>query len=321
MTIAIRAMAHPCHRSHQRQWPPTVVPMGTTVDRCVCCGSPDLESSTALWMPFVSHRAMDLPPLTIDRGLGLATIPEGRAYALCKSLMCRRCGHLFADYRFSDSEMDRLYADYRGDAYSELRELYEPGYSERNRVICEGISYMPEVENFLADFVPENDLRVLDWGGDTGTNTPFADRRIILHIFDPSAKETELADSVAFSNLPTQEVEYDLIVLSNVLEHMPFPAETLNAIRPFMTSETTLYVEVPLETLQQGVKGPPYSGAAKKKHWHEHINFFTPTSMEILLDNSGLSIASRNVLDHRESHEKALGSAAVLLQYACKTMH
>ena len=288
------------------------------MEQCLCCKAPDLDSSPAVWMPFVSHKAMGLPPLKIDRSLGLATIPDGTGYALCRSMMCRRCGHLFADYRFSEAEMARLYGNYRGDDYTELREFYEPGYAKRNQVICEGISYVPEIESFLSEFVPKSDIAVLDWGGDTGTNTPFAGRRSVLHIYDPSAKEADRSDAVSFSEKPSERIEYDVIVLSNVLEHIPFPEDTLNMILPFMTAKTTLYVEVPLERIQQGAEGPPYSGVTGKKHWHEHINFFTSKSMEILLENSGLSIVSRNVMDHSTSHEKALGSATVLLQYACK---
>jgi hypothetical protein len=271
-------------------------------------------------MPFVSHKAMALPPLKIDRSLGLATIPDGMAYALCKSMMCRQCGHLFVDYRFSDAEMSALYGDYRGRIYTELRESYEPGYSERNKVINDGASYLDQVEDFLDGFVPESDIAVLDWGGDTGTNTPFKERRAFLHIFDPSAKSADIADA-SFSSVPAESAEslvYDLIVLSEVLEHIPFPGDSLRAIRPFMSSSTILYVEVPLERLQQSATGFPYSGADKKKYWHEHINFFTSRSMEILLNRSGYTVLSRKILDLSASHEKALGSALNLLQFACR---
>ena len=136
--------------------------------------------------------------------------------------MCHRCGHLFVDYRFSESEMQQLYNDYRGPGYTELRELYEPGYMERNRVICEGISYISEVEAFLAEFLPASEIAVLDWGGDTGTNTPFADRRSVLHIFDPSAKDAGLTDRESFSNLPMQDVESILSCCRTYSSTSPF---------------------------------------------------------------------------------------------------
>ena len=292
--------------------------MGTTVDRCVCCESQDLEWSPALWMPFVSHMAMDLAPLRIDKSLGLTTVPDGTAYALCKSLMCRQCGHLFVDYRFSDSEMHRLYSNYRGPTYTDLRDSYEPGYKERNTKIAEGVYFLDEVEAFLAEFVPDSGIAILDWGGDTGINTPFKSRRSFLHIYDPSAKKAGAADAVSFSEVPEERGDYDLIVLSEVLEHIPFPASTLSAIRPYMTPETILYVEVPLEKLQVGRSGPPYSGAEKKKHWHEHISFFTPRSMASLLERSGFSIEASRIFEMSTTKTEALGSAGNLLQYACR---
>lgn len=291
--------------------------MGTTVETCVTCESDDIEASPAMWMPFISHRAMDLPPLKIDSSTGLTNIPYGIAYALCKSMMCRRCGHLFVDYRFSASEMARLYKDYRGEEYEKTRELYEPGYARMNKTLCGGVPHMHQVEDFLQELVPESQLKVLDWGGDTGVNTPFAERRSLLHIFDPSSRDP-ITEAVTFSDVPAERVDYDLIVLSNVLEHIPYPVETLRAIIPFMASKTTLYVEVPLERLQQGVVGPPYSGAFRKKHWHEHVNFFTSQSMEHLLRNCGLTILSKNVSDISAWQQKSGVSAVTILQFACK---
>lgn len=292
--------------------------MGTTVETCLCCESPDIESSQAIWMPFVSHRAMGLPPLKIDSSTGLTNIPDGTAYSLCKSLMCRECGLLFADYRFSDAEVERLYRDYRGEEYTNLRNFYEPGYMERNKILTNGNSYLSEVEGFLRDLLPGAGMKVLDWGGDTGINSPFTGERSLLHIFDPSAKTARLADAVSFSEVPLEAVNYDLIVLSNVLEHVPFPAETLNAIIPLMTSTTVLYIEVPLELLQLGAHYPPYSGASKKKHWHEHINFFTTRSMEILINNCGLQVVSHNLLNIVSTwHEMNNIPVPPLLQYAC----
>lgn len=261
---------------------------------------------------------MDLPPFKIDSSTGLTNISDGTSYALCKSLTCRQCGHLFVDYRFSETEMARLYTDYRGDAYERIRDSYEPGYAEMNKTLREGVSYVSQVEDFLQDLMPDSPIAVLDWGGDTGINTPFTDRRSLLHIYDPSAKATNLADAVAFSAPPAKKVDYDLIVLSNVLEHIPFPGDTLDAILPFMNATTILYVEVPLERLQQEVTGPPYSGASRKKHWHEHINFFTIDSMKKLFDNCGLTVVAENIADISSWNEKSGVSALNILQFACR---
>lgn len=242
---------------------------------------------------------MGLAPLTIDSSTGLTNIPYGVAYALCKSMMCRQCGHLFADYRFSDAEMARLYTDYRGELYEKTRDSYEPGYAEMNKTLLGGVPHMPKVEKFLEGFLPPTELAILDWGGDTGVNTPFAGRRSLLHIYDPSGRDGT-AGATTSSTIPSTGTEYDLIVLSHVLEHIPYPMSTLKEVLPFMGQQTVLYVEVPLERLQHDLAGPPYSGAHRKKHWHEHINFFTMESMRTLLSNAGLDVVCAQVADITE---------------------
>jgi hypothetical protein len=57
-----------------------------------------------------------------------------------------------------------------------------------------------------------------------------------------------------------------------------------------------LYIEVPHEPLMienEGVENI----AQRKKHWHEHINFFSETGLQILIAKSHLEIiAIENVL-------------------------
>ena len=117
---------------------------------CVCCGSANIKSSPAILMPFVAHRAFGWAPVVIDESWGLSTIKNGNAYSLCKSLYCGECGFLFLDIRFTDKELDRLYFEYRGERYTELREYYEPGYSIRNQNLTGVINYLNEIEAFLA---------------------------------------------------------------------------------------------------------------------------------------------------------------------------
>jgi len=109
--------------------------MGSTVDYCLCCGSRDLIANPAIWMPFIADRAMGLPPMEITDAMQLRTIKKGTGYALCKSLFCKSCGHLFANYRFDDEEMSQLYKDYRGREYCSLRAQYEPGYASQNSAL------------------------------------------------------------------------------------------------------------------------------------------------------------------------------------------
>ncbi len=261
-------------------------------------------------MPFIAHRVYQWEPVVIDASWGLQTIPNGIAYPLCNSMLCRRCGLVFLDIRFSESEMARLYHNYRDESYAALRERYEPGYIQRNSGILHGVSYLREVESFLKPFLPEV-VRVLDWGGDTGVNTPFKDSAAnTIHIYDISNIET--AEKIRkVSRETAAHHEYDLVVCSNVLEHVSYPRQALLQIMESMSLKTVLYLEVPLENLVKAYADPAHV-LANKRHWHEHINFFSRASLEALIDGVGLSL-----VDFRELDIQSEGRPYTQFQLAC----
>lgn len=292
--------------------------MGTTVVNCVCCGSKELHSNQAIWMPFVADRALGLPPLAITQDLGFRSIGEGTGYAMCKTLLCKNCGHLFSNYRFDDNEMSQLYSNYRGHAYAELRESYEPGYSLQNEALAQGNHYVDIVEDFLGAFVSSSNLSILDWGGDTGKNTPFVKAAEVVHIYEPSGVKPQVTNAINVKNEAEFLQSYDLIVLSNVLEHIPFPAHTIEAILPYMSEKTTAYVEVPFEKLQQkadsGIQASskPQEG---KRHWHEHINFFSRASLLHLIEAADLKVLKISASEVNRGCSNV--SSSSILQAAC----
>ena len=252
--------------------------------QCVCCGSTRLASAPAVLMPFIAHRAFGWEPVVIDDSWGLQTIRNGTAYSICKSMLCGDCGLLFLDIRFSDSELDGLYKDYRGEEYTRLREQYEPGYSRRNAKLSAGTGYTAAVEAFLRPYLTAP-IRVLDWGGDTGKNTPFGREAETLDIFDISAKTT-IPGATSVSKAEALSKRYTLIVCSNVLEHVPYPSDLLLDMRRAMAADTVLYIEVPFEALVRANPGAD-DLHLRKRHWHEHINFYSERSLRRLLDNTG----------------------------------
>jgi len=234
---------------------------------CVCCGNSDLQRDPAMLMPFVAQRIFDWKPFMI---FGLRDVPNGMAYALCSTLRCNQCGLMFLDMRFNNDEMRRLYRDYRGKEYTELRDSHEPGYTFRNqRLIHE--NHKGIVEEFLT--VGNIPRSILDYGGGDGTKTPFTSRAQICDVYD-------IGDGPVLTGNKVQllEGQYDLVVCAHVLEHVPQPQVCLYEIRQVMHTESMLYIELPLEDM-----GP-------KHHWHEHINFFTKASLYCLLERSGFEV-------------------------------
>lgn len=260
---------------------------------CICCASAQLDKSGAVLMPFVAKRVFDHDPVEITADWGLRDLRAGMAYTLCNSLQCQGCGALFLDYRFTDAQMAALYAGYRDEAYTVQRDHYEPGYAAVAEHYHGREAYIADVERWLARHVPARPA-VLDWGGGSGLNTPFRGQHALLHVHDISAVElAEGAESIG----PEQLVRgrYDLVTCCQVLEHVPSPQALIEHILPAMDRDTLLYLEVPHEALMREHPGS-LTLARTKKHWHEHINFFTHQALQQLVQRAGLEVLDSHLL-------------------------
>tara|TARA_B100000963_G_scaffold331558_1_gene322410 strand:- start:1217 stop:2101 length:885 start_codon:yes stop_codon:yes gene_type:complete len=277
-------------------------------DSCICCGSSDISSSPAVLMPFIADRVFNWKPVKIDDSWKLSTINNGYAYSICNSLSCNNCDFLFLDIRFTDEEMASLYSNYREESYTKQRDFYEPGYADRNSSLNEGQDYTKQVESFLDPYL-ELPCAVLDWGGDTGKNTPFKNQNLTLDIYDISDKDV-IEGAKRVTKKYAYEQNYDLIVCSNVFEHVSYPSDLLDEIIPCMNENTVLYIEVPFEDIMMKEDKKRY---LHKKHWHEHINFYSEKSLELLLENFDLKIIELKKLKAND-----VANNNFLFQVACK---
>lgn len=262
-------------------------------DACICCDNTSLASSPAVLMPFVAKRVLGHDPVEITPEWGLRDLRQGTAYALCHSLQCQGCGTLFLDYRFTSEQMASLYRGYRDDAYTQQRDHYEPGYAGTvARDYLQRHSYLDHVETWLAAHVPENPS-VLDWGGGDGRNTPFLGRGRV-HVHDISGVAV-VGGAEAIDLRRLGAPRFDLVVCSQVLEHVPAPMELLLEIRPMLSQRTLLYLEVPHEQLIREHPGR-LDLAEQKRHWHEHVNFFTEPGLRRLIDRAGFELVDVHYL-------------------------
>ncbi|MFZ4532018.1 MAG: methyltransferase domain-containing protein, partial [Alsobacter sp.] len=200
---------------------------------CVACGGKDIRRSPAILMPFMAARIFGWEPADVTEAWGMRDLKPGTAYSVCSSMICDDCGMLFLDMRFDGEEMGALYDDYRGEAYSRLRDRFEPGYLARNAILLDGSPYLRTIEAFLSSHVPVRP-RVLDWGGDSGVNTPFRETAAVHHIYDISGRPViDGAVTVGLADIGGDD--YDLIVFANVLEHVANPREAMAEIAAAMT--------------------------------------------------------------------------------------
>lgn len=255
--------------------------------RCICCGGGNLEKSPAVLMPFVALRVFGHEPVEITEEWGLRDLRQGMAYTLCNSLQCQDCGVLFLDYRFTDEQMAALYHNYRDEVYTAQRSHFEPGFVNTREHFDYRATYLEEVEAWLSRHLPLAPA-VLDWGGDTGINSLFRFDNKLLHIYDISGVDL-VSGAVAVDIEQAYHNHYDLVSCSQVLEHVAFPADLVKQMLPAVKDNTLLYLEVPNEALIRAHPGSK-NLAPLKRHWHEHINFFTDGSIRRMLENAGLDL-------------------------------
>jgi hypothetical protein len=276
----------------------------TIAHHCICCDSTRLEKSPAVLMPFVAKRVFGHEPVEITTAWGLRDLKPGMAYTLCNSMQCQDCGALFLDYRFDGEQMTALYRGYRDEAYTRERDHYEPGYAATAaKDFVQRHAYLADVEAWLSHRLPKRPA-VLDWGGDSGINTPFLTNSRLLHIHDISGVEVvKGAERVRAGQL--QQHSYDLVTCCQVLEHVPAPLDLIRQIIPVLSPQTLLYLEVPHEALVREYLGS-LQLAPLKRHWHEHINFFTEESLRRLLARAGLQVLAVHQLPVDLGHRQGV---------------
>jgi hypothetical protein len=259
----------------------------------------------------------------------------GLAPDRCLLLECRRCSHRFFDLALDDDEAERLYADYRGASYVEVRRRWEPWYSEGLNAAGAASATIEARRRLLRDYLrpllPPDVLAsggILDYGGDRGQFIP-PDLGGSRYVFDISGQPTHegvLRVSQAGS-LPLHR--YDVVMLSHVLEHLTDPLDFLRRLPERLGPRSAghwLYAEVPHERFaiwkKRAGEGGARVGAVPRRGlpWlardfystlfrsklgvvpplgviklHEHQGFFTVTSLRTLLGRAGYAVVDSRV--------------------------
>lgn len=262
------------------------------VNHCVVCGSQRITKKIGAFAPFIAHRVLDYPILhVVINGAGM--FPP----LFTNSLRCQECDFVFSQIRFDNDEMARLYHDYRGDEYARIRDIYEPGYAAINPLIGDGAveieNRQRSVDDFLRDAVdPATISTLLDYGGDKGQHIPTLFSHCRKFVYEIS-NVAPLAGIETVSDLDTVGA-VDFVMCCHVQEHLPYPGETLAAIKRVCTRGTKVFLEVPLEMSLDD----PLQESQVPSQFHEHINFFTPRSLYALATANGfkpLKLEVRNI--------------------------
>lgn len=125
--------------------------------------------------------------------------------------------------------------------------------------------------------------RILDYGGGNGRIMPaFVAAGHSCSLVDFSSETLPGINYLGahISDIPADD-QFDVIVISHVLEHLAEPFSVVYQLRPHLIEAGILYIEVPLEIWD----GPPLPQEPVT-----HINFFTVGSLRTLLERAGYKV-------------------------------
>lgn len=245
-------------------------------------------------------------------------------------LRCIDCEFQFFSHRYSDEEMNKLYSDYRGTRYYQIRHKHEPWFT---RSVMHGWDPQinPQAVNsrrtymfqcLKASGINLNEVsNVLDFGGDLGQFFPeesLGERYLI----DP-ANVVIVEDGITrIQNIEFLENKCGLIMNCHTLEHIPNLRKTMLSIVPAMKKGGFLYIEVPMDGFQVSrlhvselyrfylsvlnksrflftmidfASGVYRTFRFRIPFWgivkqSEHINYFSAKSLEGLLNIDGIKV-------------------------------
>lgn len=187
--------------------------------------------------------------------------------------LCGHCGWLFLDPTYDEAELDKLYA-------ADGNHLPPDGTTavaatEQQR--CQAI------RRTLAPWLPTGHLRLLDVGGGSGELVQcFAADGHEMTVVDMSSMPASRPGTakVSASFLEWSDGEFDVVLMSHVLEHTVSPSMFLEHAKSMVAKNGLLFVEVPFELLTPLIR----------RHIgdHRHLGFFSTVTLRGFLDKAGL---------------------------------
>jgi hypothetical protein len=259
---------------------------------CVVCEGAITSRRHGLVAPFLARRIWDRPSFGVEL------------------VRCGDCGFIFFDPRLDAAEESRLYAGYRLQGYQRMRQESEPWYTPKFNAALSGEPFMQARRATLASMLAPRlagirNPKILDFGGDRGElisgiipgSSPF--------VWEISGVEPLEGVRACRDLDECKEIEFDLILCSNVLEHVGLPRNILQQIRQIATPRTLIFLEVPFESpfgttliarrlAQIGILAITRPGIVLQVTrpgflymMHEHINYFDSRSINTLVASAG----------------------------------
>ena len=241
-------------------------------DNCKCCGSDKLQVLIDLGIHPVAHN------LLVDKNQ-----EDAVRHPLCLHY-CKDCGFIQINDPISP---ELLYKKYN---------FCFSGWKNQPHISA-------EIE-LLKRHVKNKEIRILEIGCNDGVFMKPLEEVGFNHIvgIEPNpyaSKEAETAgfeilnvmfDKIAAIQLKEQYGHFDMVVLRQVLEHIPDLEDFFEALDLVLNGERLLFIEV-----------PDFSNALQfgdcSTIWEEHPNYFTYQILEYLLNRKGYEIEEKMFFD------------------------
>jgi SAM-dependent methyltransferase len=163
-------------------------------------------------------------------------------------LECQKCGLRFFERRYADDEMLRIYSDYRGKRYFEVRHRHEPWYTQRlNDLTTRSKTLLQQTKKLISENLRKycpNAISILDYAGDRGQYIP--DNILQKFVFDMSDSKP-VQGVTKLSALDLENRRFDAVMALNIREHVSSPVEEIAKIAAFCNPGGTLIIGVPVE--------------------------------------------------------------------------
>lgn len=189
---------------------------------------------------------------------------------------CNNCGMIFSDGIPTQDEINQYYSN---------RSRYDHSHRDGKQSDSD-IKRLNSLAEFIMLHVPK-DARILDVGCSTADLLAILKSKGYSNLegMDPSPASAEFAmkrhgihviNSVMEPNEKKYE-QYDIIILSNVLEHIIDHSIFMNRVLTWLKIDGFIVTEVPDASRFHKSRNSPYQEFSV-----EHVNFFTPNSLKTI---------------------------------------
>jgi SAM-dependent methyltransferase len=229
-------------------------------------------------------------------------------------VVCGRCGAGFADDIPEQAAFDAYYREMSKYEYHQ-REGAESEYDGRRLAI---------IADILAPFVPDTQSRILDVGCATGRLLALLRDRGFPRVtgLDPSPACAAAADrlygvavrTTTLSHLHETGDTFDVVILVGVLEHVRDLDTALAEVRAVLSPNGIVYVEVPDALTFADWPNAPFQDFST-----EHINFFSPVSLENLMRRHGFITRFSEQNARGQSYRTTMSNVSAVFQKTAST--